>query len=117
MSRMATANSQTHIRKTKFVAPFSSPTGRVWASLAPPRTTATASAIDSQYVARRSSSERRFQLQTDAVPQRVRFARPDILFYDPHRIDLHQSISGYISCREDKKQAMAHLLEPNPGVL
>jgi hypothetical protein len=48
--------------------------------------------MDPQQVAKRSSSERRFQLQVDTAPQRVRFARPDILFYDAHRIDLYQWI-------------------------
>ena len=53
---------------------------------------AAGSPIDPKQVAKRSSSERRFPLQVDTSPQRVRFARPDILFYDVHRIDLYQLI-------------------------
>src|SRR5258708_3595999 len=56
----------------------------------------------SRRVAKSSWSERRFQLQVDTTPQRVRFARPDILFYDLHRIDLYQLICAlYLSWRED----------------
>jgi hypothetical protein len=32
------------------------------------------------------------KLRVDTAFQRVRFARPDILLYDAHRIDLHQLI-------------------------
>jgi hypothetical protein len=46
--------------------------------------------MDPQQVAKRSMSERRFQLQVDTAPQRDRFARPDILLYDAHWIDLYQ---------------------------
>jgi hypothetical protein len=37
---------------------------------------------------------KRFLRQVDTAPQGVRFARPDILFYDAHRIDLYQWISA-----------------------
>jgi hypothetical protein len=40
------------------------------------------------YVSSLGSGQRRL----DRAPQRIRFARPDILFYDAHRIDLYQLI-------------------------
>jgi len=43
--------------------------------------------------------------------QRVRFARPDILFYDAHRIDLYQLICALYLTREDKEaKEIAHIL-------
>jgi hypothetical protein len=44
-----------------------------------------------QQVAKRSSSDDDLRLMRLHF-QRVRFARPDILFYDAHRIELYRSM-------------------------
>jgi hypothetical protein len=38
------------------------------------------------------------------VFQHVRFARPDILFYDAHRIDLYQFICALYLIEEDRRK-------------
>jgi hypothetical protein len=46
------------------------------------------------------------QLRVDTTPQRVRFARPDILFYDADRVDMYQLICAlYLMVRRQTRKA------------